>query len=117
MTQKTYDRLLELGLQLAESGYAVILDAKYDRQALRKAAIAQAEARQIPLQILHCTAPESVLRDRLDQRTGDIADATADLISAQAAAAEAFGEDELAYVTPLDTTQTGEAEWESALLS
>ncbi len=117
MTQKTYDRLLELGLQLAESGYAVILDAKYDRQALRKAAIAQAEARQIPLQILHCTAPESVLRDRLDQRTGDIADATADLISAQAAAAEAFGEDELAYVTPLDTTQTGEAEWESALRS
>jgi len=32
-------------------------DAKYDRQQLRQEAIAQAESDQLPLQILHCTAP------------------------------------------------------------
>lgn len=46
----------------------VILDAKYDRLALRQAVIAQAQKQNIPLQILHCTAPMTVLRDRLNQR-------------------------------------------------
>ncbi|HBE47937.1 MAG TPA: adenylyl-sulfate kinase, partial [Cyanobacteria bacterium UBA11369] len=50
-------------------------------------------------------APESVLRDRLNSRTGDITDATADLLASQIASAERFTEAELAYVTTLDTTQ------------
>jgi uncharacterized protein len=105
MTEKTYGRLLELGIKLAATGYPVILDAKYDREALRQEAIAQSQSHQIPLQILHCTAPEAVLRDRLNSRTGDITDATADLLASQIAAAEPFTEAELAYVTTLDTTQ------------
>ena len=68
MTQKTYHRLLELGIMLAKEGYTVILDAKYDRLSLRQPVIAQAQANNIPLTIVHCTAPESVLRDRLNQR-------------------------------------------------
>ena len=43
MNEKTYGRLLELGIMLASAGYPVILDAKYDRTALRSEAIAQAE--------------------------------------------------------------------------
>ena len=105
MTEKTYGRLLELGIKLANQGFAVILDAKYDRLALRKEVITQAESHNLPLQILHCTAPEAVLRDRLSSRTGDISDATADLLTAQQAATEAFTEAEQAYVTTLDTTQ------------
>lgn len=105
MTEKTYGRLLELGIKLAATGYPVILDAKYDREALRQDAIAQSQSHQLPLQIFHCTAPESVLRDRLNSRSGDITDATADLLAAQIAAAEPFTEAELAYVTTLDTTQ------------
>jgi len=105
MTQKTYDRLLELGLFLAQQGFPVILDAKYDRQALRQSAIAEAQAAQIPLQILHCTAPSEILQERLQNRKGDIADATADLLADQQQAAEPFTEAEQPYVRPIHTNQ------------
>lgn len=105
MTQQTYDRLLELGLFLAQQGFPVILDAKYDRQVFRQAAIAQAEAAKIPLQIVQCTAPLQVLRDRLATRQGDIADATADLLSDQVKAAEPFTATEQPYVAVIESTQ------------
>jgi predicted kinase len=105
MSEKTYDRLLELGITLASQGYSVILDAKYDRQAFRQEAIAQAKSYQLPIQIFHCTAPEDVLRERLLSRTNDVSDATADLITQQQAAAEAFTDAEQSLVTTLDTTQ------------
>ncbi len=90
MTQKTYDRLLNLGIMLAKEGYTVILDAKYDRVKLRQPVSSQAEANNIPLKMIYCTAPVSVLRDRLNQRQGDISDAGVDLIASQQANAEAF---------------------------
>jgi len=105
MTEKTYSRLLELGVLLASAGYSVILDAKYDRQSLRKPVIAAAEKHHLPLQILHCTAPEEILRDRLNSRTGDVSDATANLLTSQLATAESFTEEEKVFVKTLDTTQ------------
>jgi hypothetical protein len=103
MTEKTYGRLLELGITLAAQGYRVILDAKYDREAQRTAAIAQAQLHQLPLHILHCDAPLAVLRQRLQQRTGDIADATADLLPQQQL--DPFTAAERPYLKTLDTTQ------------
>lgn len=111
MSQKTYDRLLKLGTTLANQGYTVILDAKYDRQSQRSAAIAQAESEQIPLQILYCEAPATVLRDRLQQRqtlreqnpAGEIADATVEVLAKQAM--EPFTAAEQPYVKTVDTTQ------------
>jgi aminoglycoside phosphotransferase family enzyme/gluconate kinase len=105
MTEKTYSRLLELGVLLASVGYSVILDGKYDRQSLRQPVIAAAQKHHLPLQILHCTAPESVLRDRLDSRTGDVSDATANLLSNQLATAESFTDEEKVFLKTLDTTQ------------
>lgn len=105
MTQTTYNRLLELGILLASEGYTVILDAKYDKIGLREKAIAQSQAANLPLKILHCTAPKTVIQERLQTRTGDIADATVDLLESQIAATEAFTEAELAYVQTIDTTQ------------
>jgi hypothetical protein len=102
MNQKTYDRLLNLGIALAAQGYSVILDAKYDRQPLRQAVIDQAEAHQLPLYICHCTAPISVLQERLNTRDGDISDATADLLAKQQM--EPFTDAEQPYVLSLDTT-------------
>lgn len=102
MSQKTYDRLLSLGVTLSQAGYAVILDAKYDRKDKRQAAISQAQARGIPLQILHCTAPDAILRDRLQQRRGDIADATVEVLARQQF--DPFSADEQPYVTTLNTT-------------
>ncbi len=105
MSRKTYERLLLLGIMLANQGCLVILDGKYDRQQLRMDAIAQAQSHQLPLEILYCTAPLEVLRDRLASRTGDISDATADMLGAQQATAEPFTEVEQLYVKNLDTTQ------------
>ena len=113
MSQKTYDRLLELGIKLASVGFPVILDAKYDRQVFRQQSITQAKNSQLPVQIFHCMAPEDVLRDRLLSRTNDISDATADLLTQQQAAVEPFTETEQSLVTTVDTTQ----DWASQLLT
>jgi uncharacterized protein len=105
MTAKTYSRLLELGIILADRGWNVILDAKFDRQNLRTNAINLAQARNLPLQIIYCTAPIEVLRERLQQRRGDIADATAELLNSQQITSEPFTESEQIYVKIVDTTQ------------
>ena len=105
MSAKTYGRLLDLGVQLAGQGWTVILDAKYDRRQWRQDAIARAQAANLPLTIYHCNAPEPVLRDRLDTRAGDIADATADLLATQQANAEPFAPEEEPFVRAIDTTQ------------
>jgi uncharacterized protein len=104
MTARTYQEVLLLGAKLAAQGWTVILDAKYDRQSLRAAVIDLAQSEGIQLDIIYCTAPENVLLDRLAQRTGDIADATGDLLASQQAAWEDFTLAEEQYVTRIDTT-------------
>lgn len=115
MTQQTYDRLLELGQLLAAKGWSVILDAKFDRSVWRKRAIEWATAENLPIFILYCQASPEVLRDRLNRRTGDIADATADLLESQLAAAEPLDESERKYAIAIDTTQPLAAQLESLL--
>jgi uncharacterized protein len=105
MTQRTYDRLLELGVLLAEQGFTVILDAKYDRQILRQEVIVAAQQAHLPLQIVQCVAPAPVLRDRLHQRTGDITDATAEMLEAQLEGNEPLTAVEKAIATILHTEQ------------
>jgi len=105
MTHKTYEKLLKLGIFLAQQGIPVVLDAKYDRQEFRQAAIAQAQAHQIPLQICYCTAPLEVLEERLKNRTGDIADATAALLKEQQQAMEPLTATEQALVQAIHTDQ------------
>jgi uncharacterized protein len=115
MTEKTYGRLLELGILLAKEGYVVILDAKYDKQQLREQAIAAAVEHKLPLQIISCTAPPSVLQQRLNDRTGDIADATADLLASQLQQAEPLTEKEQLLAKIVDTTQPIEAQLENII--
>lgn len=101
MTTKTYARLAELGLQLAGQGYTVILDAKYDRRALRQPICQQAIVQAIPVHILHCHAPLAVLQARLDQRTNDIADATVAVLQQQSL--EPYSPEELPLVITVET--------------
>jgi uncharacterized protein len=103
MTQKTYDQLLELAVLLAGQGFTVILDAKYDRQALRETVIHKAQSAQIPVQLLYCSAPETVIRERLQQRQGDIADATSAMLDKQLKDFETFTDSEQALLTTIHT--------------
>jgi predicted kinase len=57
--------------------------------------------------------PSGTLRDRLNQRQGDISDAGVDLITSQMLQAESFTPAEQAYVTNIDTSQ---ADWQKKLL-
>ena len=107
VTARTYARLLELGIFLARQGQTVILDAKYDRRALRAALIKEAASNGIPLHILGCEAPVPLLVERLASREADISDATPDLVAAQVAADEPYLPEEEAYVVHIDTT----ADW------
>lgn len=111
MTEKTYQRLLELGLLLAKQGFWVILDAKYDQQEQRGKVIETCNSYQLPLQIIECTAPMDILQERLQHRQGDIADATADLLTSQRAKAQPFTDDEKNYLTTIDTTQNIDNQW------
>ncbi|WP_353929440.1 AAA family ATPase [Okeanomitos corallinicola TIOX110] len=117
MTQKTYSKLLTLGITLANQGWKVILDAKYDRQHLRQEAINQANQHQLPIKIIYCTAPVEVLQERLVNRTGDIADATSDLLFSQLNQAEAFTETEKTYLKILDTTKSKEEQLQELILA
>lgn len=103
MNQKTYNRLLELGLLLAQEGYTVVLDAKYDRQSYRQALQRAARDAAIDLTILSCEAPLEVLKTRVSARSGDIADATVTILEQQQM--EPFTPDEQILVTTIDTTR------------
>jgi uncharacterized protein len=107
MTAQTYARLQSLGIKLAQQGYTVILDAKFDRQSCRSPLLQSGLA----VQIVHCQAPASVLATRLNQRTGDIADATADLLASQQASWEDFTTTEAQQVMVIDTTQDWTELW------
>ncbi|NJL47445.1 MAG: AAA family ATPase [Leptolyngbyaceae cyanobacterium SM2_5_2] len=104
MSQQTYGRLLALGLTLAQAGFTVILDAKYDRHSLRQAAIEAAREAGLQAQILYCTAPPAVLEARVQARSGDIADATVAVLQQQHM--EEFTEAENQLVQIIDTTIT-----------
>ncbi|ABW26853.1 bifunctional aminoglycoside phosphotransferase/ATP-binding protein [Acaryochloris marina] len=110
MTQRTYQRLRELGISLAQMGWTVILDAKYDRVQLREQVLTQAELAQIPVQILFCTAPVAELRSRLQNRRGDISDATPDLLVHQKQTFQAFTTAEKPKVTQFETQQDLDAQ-------
>jgi predicted kinase len=64
----------------------------------------------LPIYIINCTAPVEVLTQRLLNRTGDIADATADLLISQINQSQPFTDQEQSYITVVDTTLPLEAQ-------
>lgn len=103
MNERTYGRLTELGLLLSQAGFTVILDAKYDRYRWRSEAIQTAQSQNIALKIIYCQADLPTLRDRLLHRSGDISDATVDLLEQQQQQAEPFTDQEKNYLITLNT--------------
>ncbi|NJK34914.1 MAG: AAA family ATPase [Oscillatoriales cyanobacterium SM2_2_1] len=105
MTEKTYDQVLSYGVTLARAGFTVILDAKYDRVARRAAVLAAAA--DLPVTIIYCHAPTTVLQERLVARAAtdeDVADATVDLLQRQQELFEDFTELERSHLVRVDTT-------------
>ncbi|MCS7031527.1 MAG: AAA family ATPase [Gloeomargarita sp. SKYG116] len=114
MSARTYAELLRLGVELLRQGQSVVLDAKYDWVQSRGEVLNAVKDLAVDVHIIHTHAPVETLRERLQQRTGDIADATADLLPQQLAEWEPFTDRELAYVITIDTTQAP-AIWQQQL--
>ncbi len=108
MTERTYGELLRLGLALLSAGQSVVLDAKYDRVGLRQQVLAAVRDLPVVLRIIHVQAPIEVLQARLASRTGDIADATAELLPQQLQQWEPFTAAERPWVTTIDTTSAAD---------
>lgn len=106
LTRATYDTMIDLGIVLTSHSYTVILDAKFDRRAVRQSLIEQAESLGLPLRFIHCHAPLDVLKKRLAQRRGDISDATERLTEIQSQEFEYFEGAETALFISLDTEDT-----------
>lgn len=104
MTRRTYSELTRMGMRLADEGCTVILDAKFDRLKERKETIESAKERRLPLKFLLCSTDLKTMKQRLRDRTGDVSDATSDLVDQQATEFEAFSEAERALTIEVDTT-------------
>jgi hypothetical protein len=105
MTESTYAAMAAHAGALLRAGWNVILDATYLSADHRAAARAAADAADAAFHIVHLTAPEAVLRERIAQRARDVSDATPELVSQQLAHFDDFTPHEQACLVTVDTTQ------------
>ncbi|MBC8257470.1 MAG: AAA family ATPase, partial [SAR324 cluster bacterium] len=103
-TERTYDRMLELLDDLSAQGLSVVLDATFGKQEFRKKLSNWSTQRKIALKFVQCTAPESVLIQRLRKREHDISDATEDILPFQQKSFEPVTKAEQLSLISLDTT-------------
>jgi predicted kinase len=72
----TYQRLQSLARAILSAGYPVIVDATFLRENDRRDFRSLADQEGVPFEILHFTADEGELRDRITQRAAAQADAS-----------------------------------------
>jgi aminoglycoside phosphotransferase family enzyme/predicted kinase len=107
--EHTYGRLRECAAAALAAGELVIVDAAFLRSHERQSFLALARERSVPFAILHCHAPEAVLRDRVSARAAsgsDASEAGLDVLARQPSYWEAFGGDEQRHVVDVDTSDT-----------
>ncbi|MCW9016577.1 MAG: AAA family ATPase, partial [Kangiellaceae bacterium] len=75
-TEQTYHRLIELAAEAIDSGFSVVLDATFLQKQYREMAYKLARDKKVKAIILHCFAPESVLRQRIISRQKGESDAS-----------------------------------------
>ncbi len=74
-TQRTYDVLLERALEQVAAGRRVVVDATFDKDAMRLRFLEAAKTAGVPAHIIECTLPEDVAKERIDARKNNASDA------------------------------------------
>ena len=82
-TERTYYRMLELLDDLSAQGLSVVLDATFGKLKFLTKFSNWSEQKNVDLKFLQCTAPKSVLIQRLRNRKQSISDAMEDLLPIQ----------------------------------
>lgn len=95
-TQRTYARLHATARALLRAGWPVVIDAAFLKRDERLAARELAAGLRVPFAILHCDAPDAVLRQRLRARRGDASEADVAVLEQLERVAEPLAQDELA---------------------
>jgi len=83
VTKQVYAACRKRALMALEGGQAVIVDAVHARPEEREALAALAAGMGVPFTGLWLEAPAKILRDRVAARTGDVSDATAQVVDVQ----------------------------------
>lgn len=107
-TERTYARLAEQAGQLVAAGEAVLVDATFLDRRMRARLRETAEARGVPFTILHATAPQSVLEERIRRRRAagrDASEADIEVLRAQIEHADPLTEEEQRHTVTVDTTE------------
>ena len=103
-TERTYYRMLELLDDLSAQGLSVVLDATFGKQEFYAKLSNWLVQTNIFLKFLQCTAPKSVLIQRLRNSKHGVSDATEDLLPIQQRSFEQVTTDEQLSLISLDTT-------------
>jgi len=109
-TKRTYEKLLELANTGLDSGCSIIIDATCLKAEQRAKFQALAVKKGVPYSILNITAPEEVLRERLEKREGGASDADVAVMKEQLALFEPFGEEERPHVIPVNSESSFDVE-------
>ena len=95
--RRTYERLAELARIIVRAGYTAVVDAAFLKRWQRDLLRAVASELDVRFVIADCSAPQSVLRERVVrrlEREHDASDATLDVLASQWATEEPLGPDE-----------------------
>ncbi len=107
-SERTYQRLRELAEMILEAGYSPLVDATFLQAPHRRAFIHLAEQAGCPFTILDCTAPPSMLRERVAKRETeghDPSEADLSVLAAQLASREPLSETERGSALTVDTSR------------
>ncbi len=95
MTEKTYAKMIRQAEKQLRAGKGAILDATFTRREAREKVFRLAEKYRIPLVVIHCSAREASIEQRLHERAlagTDISDGRWEIYVAQKAADEPIEE-------------------------
>lgn len=112
-TEATYARLLKLAQGALEAGWPVIVDATFLQAEDRGRFHALAQQLALPFHVLHCEAPEAVLRARIVARHAkgdDASEADLAVLTAQLAQALPLLDSERAHTLVVDATRPWSAQ-------
>ncbi len=108
ISKLTYQRLFEVAELGLKAGITVIVDATFLRADKRKLFIDLAETLNTPCRILHFSAPEKVLMERVRQRSlsdNDASDADTAVLASQLIKQDEFTGEEKRITLEIDTQQ------------
>ncbi len=108
LTEKTYQQLLKLAIDIVTAGYSVIVDATFLLQRHRKLFSQQAAQLGIEFLIIHTFSDKQTLKQRITQRakqTDNVSDADSSVMENQLNTIEPLSNDEISSNIRVDTRQ------------